>query len=329
MIFAPYIPGIVLAIIGIALAIFTVFCIARKSFRKIRIFRRIGILALVLITLARPVVTGGHSERDLSNINVFFIVDNTGSMAVQDIDQGSKRRYEKVAEDIKKIADLFPGAKFGVVAADYSVRRALPLVNDINAVYSYANSLKPKNSALSTKSNSAELLNYSAKQIKQYNTRFPERSSIVFFMSDGEDDNDVSESIASDFKDSIVGGAVIGYGSTTGGKVPVIDYHGEIDEYSYIKNSTGEEHVSKLDEQKLKQISQNLGINYYNRLQSNDIFNNTDNFIDIMVTYKKSDTDVSSYEDLYWIFMIGAIALILWDLYEILNTLMRERKAVK
>lgn len=329
MIFLPYIPGAILLVAGILLIVFTIFCIARKSLRKTRIFRRIGILALILLVLARPVIAGGHSERSLSNINVFFIVDNTGSMAAQDLEQGSKRRYEKVAEDIKAIADLFPGAKFGIIVADYDIRRALPLVNDINAVYAYADSLKPKPSALSASSNLSELLNYSADHIKRYNTRFPERSSVVFVMSDGEDSDTESVNIPSELKDAVAGGAVIGYGTTNGSKLPVIDRDGNISEYSLIKDARNEEVVSRIDEANLKQISQTLGLKYYNRMQSNDIFNNSENFVDIMMTYRKADTDVSSYEDLYWILMIAAIALLLWDLYEILNTLMRERKAVK
>ena len=105
------------------------------------IFRRIGIALLIVLAFARPTITGGKADVDTSNLNVFFVIDNTGSMATKDMRGGTRYRYEIVADDIARIVKLFPGAKYGVFSLDYNNRQTVPLINNVDAINSYAETL--------------------------------------------------------------------------------------------------------------------------------------------------------------------------------------------
>ena len=146
----PIIPGWIVLIFAVIVIALLVLCIIKKKYRKTDNFRRIGILLLIVMIMCRPVLRGGTSEAQLTNINVYFIVDATNSMAVKDCENGEKRRYEKLAEDVKEIAKQFPGAQYSIFAQDISTYVALPLSTNIDTLYSYANAIIPKHESYSS-----------------------------------------------------------------------------------------------------------------------------------------------------------------------------------
>lgn len=328
MIFAPSLPIIMLITAMILLAGFVIFCAFNKKFRKAKVFRRAGIVALLLLALMRPAIGTGKADRELSNLNLHFIVDNTGSMATRDMDNGEKYRFEKAAADMKKIVSLFPGAKYSIYTIDYGIYQAMPLISNMETANSYIETLKPKNSRLTNNSSLSELLSYSYEHIKKYSGRFPERANLVFFLSDGEDANGKT-AVPNDFGGLISGGAVIGYGTATGGEVHEIDYNNEVEDYALKDPVTRSAHISKLDESNMKAVATTLGINYYRRSSSNDKFSNNEHFFGGKAEYHGDDRQVGIKTDLYWIPMLFAIGLLLFDFLKILESLLLERKAAK
>ena len=289
MSFMPIVPVFIIYILAVLLVGFAIYCCINKNFRHTRVFRRIGIGALLLLAFARPVITSGTAERDLSNLNIFFIVDNTGSMAAKDMEQGSRYRYEVMSDDIKRIVKLFPGAKYGAITLDYNSHQSIPLVSDASTINTFANTLKPKYSYRSGDSDLMSLLKYANQRITNYNKRFPERNSIAIFMSDGE-----------------------------------------VDETTTIRDSnTGTEHISKLDEDYLTEIANTMNVQYYRRASSDDKLDNINSFTSETIAYGRSGEITEAAEDLYWLPIILAIGLLLWDFYSILDTLLLERKVAK
>jgi Ca-activated chloride channel family protein len=323
MTFNPIVPAIILFIVAFAIVGFMIFCIVNKRFRHMNIFRRIGIALLIVLAFARPTITGGKADVDTSNLNVFFVIDNTGSMATKDMRGGTRYRYEIVADDIARIVKLFPGAKYGVFSLDYNNRQTVPLINNVDAINSYAETLKPKPSIHSSDSDISTLLNLASERIASYNSRYPNRNSIVFFMSDGEDNVKNKSKAPKELGRAVVGGAVIGYGTTEGAYISRIENDGTIVDTEYT------EHISKIDEANLTDLASNIGIKYFNRESSEEIFNDTNNFINSTSTLYRSDKTIDTVEDLYWLPMLGAIALMLWDLFAVLESLLLERKAVE
>lgn len=322
----PIIPVIFIIIAAVALVAMTVFCIVNKKYRHFRYFRRIIAAFLILAIFARPMVGTSKAEREVNNINVFFVVDNTGSMATRDMDNFSRFRYEVLADDMKKIAEKLAGSKFSVVSLDYTTYRAVPLVSDANAIISYADSLMPKDSYRSHDSDLSELLKKSLESIRAYNERFPDRESILIFMSDGEDNALGSITVPDEFKGELSGGAVIGYGTKEGAHVNEV-FRGEIMD-SYIRNLSQPDIISKLNPDNLNSVATKLSLPYYERNRDDNFLNYRDNFLK-QTTNNTEKVDTTTMFDLYWIIAIFLAGLVFWDFLDILNRLLLERRVVK
>ena len=328
MILNPTIPFVIILIILTLILSFAIFCLFNKKLRKKRIFRRILMALLLIGMLARPGFAGGSTERDLSNFNLFFIVDNSGSMAVKDMDNYNKYRYEKASDDMKKIVNLFPGAKYSAIVLDYNVYQAMPLVSDTNTAYSFINAMRPKGSTYSSDSNLGNLLSYASDKIEKYTKRYPERKNLLFFFSDGED-ADGKTSIPNSLKNSLSGGAVFGYGTVNGGKVPEIDRENTITNYSIKERIGNTDVISRLDESNLSSIAASAGLKYYRRSSSDDKYSDTKNFVSDNASYQRDDKKADVAFELYWIIALFIVALLIWEFTDILNTLLLERKATK
>jgi len=330
MMFRPVFPAFIIYILAIALVAFTIFCIIKPKYRKMRFFRRIGIVALLLLALLRPTLSGGSAERELSNLNIFFLVDNTGSMATRDMDNNTKFRYEKIANDITRIAELFPGAKYSIISLDFQVYQAMPLTINLDTVASFAKTLKPKYSYYTSDSNLSSIFDYAYKRMKQYSERYTDRKNVLIFMSDGEENTTGGTKVPDDMRNLVSGGAIIGYGTTNGARVNSINNNGEIQENDFIKDSTTKkEHISRMDEKNLENIANSLSIHYYRRASSEEKFNSINSFIDNSALYSKGDDKKNVGTDIYWLFMLFALVLLFWDFSTILSNLLLERKAVK
>ena len=321
--FFPMIPN--LAIIAILLLVIAVavFCGFNKNYRRVSNFRRLGIAVLVLFILLRPTVIDVETERYINQLNVYFVVDNTGSMVTKDMFGGKKYRYEQMREDIIKYVNLFTGAKFTAIVSDYDVYQAAPLTGNTSSIIGFANSFKPKDNILSSWTNLGDLLDKTNERIENYNEKNPDRASILIMMSDGEESgeyrNNITTEIPKKLANNIVGGAIIGYGDVNNEKkVTKIRLNEPTDEEI--------DHVSKLNETNLQNIANKLGLNYYNRNESDYLFDNNTRYLSQFSAYKQ-EGDINSRFELYWLLALLIVALLIWDFSDILNELFSERKA--
>ncbi len=318
--FFPIIPDIAVIAILLLLIGAAVFCGFNNNYRRISNFRRIAIAILVLFSLMRPTIVDVETERYINKLNVYFVIDNTGSMATKDM-IGGKYRYEQVRDDIIKYVDLFAGAKFSAFVCDYDIYQAVPLSGSTSAILGFAKNLKPKDNSISSWTNLEELLNASADRIEVYNKNNPDRASIVIIMSDGEESGS-NEGFLSEVPEkllnNIVGGAVIGYGRVDNNvKVAKIE-NNEITK-DYI------DHVSKMDVENLNNIATKLNLNYYDREATTNLFDNNARYLSQFSRYVQ-EGDINSRLELYWVLAIVILALLLWDFSDILNELFSERK---
>lgn len=331
-------PILPLFIIYILLAITAgaiIYCALKKKTRKAKYFRRLAVVALILVAMMRPGISNGSAERDLSNLNIFFVVDNTGSMAAKDMNGMSEYRYKVAADDMKRIIKLFPGSKFAIITLDYNVYQAMPLIDDANTALVYVNALSPRESVYSSNSDLSALFELAGERVQKYADRYGDRDSLLFFFSDGENADDSTIKTPDGLKQNLVGGAIIGYGTTNGAHVGAVGYDSEKMTYNIsdsnfiIDRATGSEHISKLDERNLQNLADTLGLKYYRRSNSDDKFNNINNFTSENAIYHRSNEKANVDSDFYWIFALAAIALLLWDFYTILESLLLERKVAK
>lgn len=330
--FFPIIPLVILIIyVAIVVGVLIV-CLINKKWRKRNNFRRIAMLGIIALILARPAFPNGANESQTNNLTIFFVVDMSNSMVVKDQNGGKKYRYEQVTEDINSIINAFPGSRYSIITLDTGIYTAMPISTNTDAARSAADNLMPKYSYYGIGTNLNNLLNYSVNRISNYSKHNPELLNALFVFSDGEDTSDEVVSISGSFKKSVSGGAVFGYGSKEGDVIKKIDiekgrtivsddcikYFGSV----YRRDSKYCV-ISQMNEDILTRISTSLGVNYYHR-ESNKIPDEIINDIRKEIKYSGSES-TDGYIDIYWILAIILLGLLIWDFYDSLNRLLLER----
>lgn len=328
MIIKPFLPIQWIAVAAALLLTFAIFCIVKKSLRHTHIFRRIAIVTLILAALLRPMAGIESEKRIVSDLNLFFIVDNTGSMATKDMENGERYRYEAVKSDIKKIVNMYQGARYSITIVDYDIYQSLPLTNNASMAIAAANAIRPRKSNATVSTDLEDLLDFATNRIAKYNKRNPDRRSVIFLMTDGEESNEQKTRVPKELKAELSGGIVIGYGTTTGDKVHRISNENQILENEFIRESTlsDEYHISKLDENNLKAIADSLSARYIRRDDTGELPKDLENYF---LSHTRSTGATEGKMDLYWIIAIAVIGLCLWDAASIAHKLALERKAVK
>ena len=322
-----------------------VFCIINKKWRKRENFRRIAMMAITALVLSRPVFVNGYADTLNSNLVLFFVVDSSGSMATKDQNGGAKYRYEQVIDDVKELISTFPGSHYSVITTDVSIYTALPITTNTDSALAAADILIPKDSLYSSSSDLSGLLNYAEKRLLSFSEKNPGLKKIVFFFSDGENNANSILSINKSVDEHITSGAVFGYGSEDGGAVMTIrritnskvggSENRKIGTYvsdqclkayyglgSVTTDSNGCV-VSRMDTDTLRRIADGLGVKYYyrnNEKLPEELLNNIRK--EISLSGSKS---TEGYVDLYWIFMIILLGLLIWDFYDSLNKVLLER----
>lgn len=138
--------------------------------------------------------------------------------------------------------------------------------------------------------------------------------NVVFFISDGEITNGEELKSFSILQEYITDGAVLGYGTSTGGHMKVKPYPGsDKEEYLVAKNyPTKEIALSKIDEKNLEKIATDLNIDYIHMENQSNI----DKKIKEIKKYLASETNSGTkegYVDIYYLFVIPLLVLLIYD----------------
>lgn len=300
----PIIPIWVMAVISVILLL-----LKRKGVAAY--IRQIVIVALVfLINLRIAIPDGTVTKRNQTmEARVIFVVDNTISMLARDYD-GDNERMEGVRKDCETITKELFGAKCQVISFDNDAKLLCPATTDTNYVKSVIDNMYPPESyyARGTSLNTAKKMLIST---AKYAAEKKDGKVFVFFISDGEiTDGSKLES----FKDAakyVDGGAVLGYGTTDGGIMYRKNTYGNGEELINDPN-TYQAAVSKIDENNLKAIADDIGIDYVNMNEGSidGILN------DIKKDAQKHSEEVEEkgYQDIYYFLAIPLLLLLVYEI---------------
>lgn len=305
MIINPIIPIWLMAVICVILLV-----LKRKG--TIPYIRQIFIVVLIFIINLRVMVPDesvGSKAIEL-DAYVLFVVDDTISMLAQDYN-GNTERLTAVKEDVSYIIDELYGARFSVIAFNNEAKLMSPFTNDDDFAKSVINSIYPLDELYAKGSSmnvSKELLINTAKGAYEKG----DGSVIVFFISDGEINNEDKLSSFEEASSYIDNGAVLGYGTDEGGKMYIKSYYS--DEITAVKDSyaSSKDAISKIDEENLKNIARDMGLSYLNMNDKGNI----DSIIkSIKNTSNVSQRDASSagYKETYYIFVIPLLLLLIYE----------------
>jgi len=238
--------------------------------------RRFVAMVAVAVMVSGPSVSENQPTAAQSNAEVFFVVDLTGSMGALDFD-GEQQRLVGVRHDIAAITDAFPGSRFAVIAWNSQTAVQLPLTTDARAAASWAETASREVTATSTGSKLDRPLEALRSALENSATRAPQNVRLVYFLSDGENmqgttaSADVTLESYAGLASYVDGGAVLGYGTPEGGQMKVRALDVPDGDADLIQDSTGSPAVSRLDEQTLRAIADQLGVPYVHRFTADAV----------------------------------------------------------
>ena len=295
----PIIPIWIMLIICISLIIYIII--------KKRDLLQILIIILLFIINLRIMIPSNNSKTIKNNLDVLFVIDNTISMNALDYN-GSNTRLSGVKEACNYIIDELNGSRFSVITFDNTSRIVTPYTYDTNITREAISIMMPINELYAKGSSidvSLDSIMYSLKNSKKKN----DNNRIIFFISDGENTSNNSIKSFKSISKYISDGAVLGYGTKKGG------YMKDESEYAtneYIMDYTDTNFgkaISKIDEKNLKEIANDMDVDYIHVTNSNDI-NSKIKQIKNKTKSTLESNDKSSYDDIYYIFVIPLLILL-------------------
>lgn len=285
--------------------------------------RRTGILVCLLGIGLTPAIPRTDQAALISNVEMFFVVDRTGSMAAEDYN-GSEARLVGVQNDLIALTEEMPAARYTIIGFDSQATQQLPMTTDARAVQTWAETVSQEITNYSAGSSIDRPLEELTRSLNSAAERNPGNVRLVFMLSDGENTEGSSsdgagfESFA-ELEPLVDGGAVLGYGTAEGGNMR--SYDGTSDtgygtEAPYITDDTGNPAVSSIDEDSLRTLADQLGVEYTHRIEPNSV---ADLVADVDVGEITSDgrRDVTSYQDVYWPFAVLLALLLAWEAWDL------------
>lgn len=326
MVFRPVISLVLLVIICVVAVVFVILS-AHRSLRKniTDVIRRSLVVVVVLVMGAGPSLPGEAVEVT-STLEVYFVIDRTGSMAAEDWD-GSKPRIDGVRNDVAILMGALTGSRFSILSWDSKTHNDLPLTTDASAVTSYMNSFDRELSSSSQGSSVNRPAKDLLKLLKKNKERHPQNIRAVFIFSDGETSNQDhwssapagEESDWDEVKQYIDGGLVLGYGTDEGGKMKVrrLGDSGSQsggDEYIHDGSQPGNPvAISKIDEAALEAVSTRIGIEYVHSPDKSAIESHARSLLENATVISESRNMQSTYRYIIWPFALALGGLLAWE----------------
>lgn len=300
----PIIPIWIMVIILLGLLIFIL-----KDNKFNEKIREIVIIILLFVINLRIMIPSSDVDLLSNDLDVLFVIDNTISMNAEDYN-GNDTRLIGVKEACNYIINELSGARFSIMTFSNEVKTITPYTNDINMtlesieIMSVPERIRAKGTSLNIIKDAI---------INRLENQNNERKQLVFIISDGEITNEEELESFKKISDYVDGGSVLGYGTVKGGYMREIDKYD--DEVTYIMDTSGlkyEKAISKIDENNLKKMADDIKIDYIKVNKINNIYNKV-NDIKKMVNSKITNDNKSAYKDTYYYFVLLLMIVLILD----------------
>ncbi|WP_218712742.1 VWA domain-containing protein [Arthrobacter sp. BF1] len=276
-----------------------------------------ALVLLVLIACARPGLVGASAPVANTELNVYFVVDVTPSVAAEDYN-GKSPRLDGMKEDIRALATELAGARFSLLTFDSKASVTMPLTTDATALDTMTQVLTPKAVYISQGSSISVAKQLLAQRLAAAAKTHPERPRLVFYLGDGEQTADSAPEPFKENVELIDGGAVLGYGTAAGGKMREFSFSsGSPGGYILDKSKNYQPAISRIDEKALAGIAEQLQVPYVHREQPENISAALGKASPKAAASAPEGTDSrpgAGRTELYWIFALAAFGVAAWEL---------------
>ena len=329
----PTMPIALIAVSGALMFVFAIYRMAAaRGFRgRISGFLRVLMVLLAVIVVLRPIIPADNvSPVVSSDVEVYFVVDTTTSMAAEDVggevDGRPGTRLDGVKNDIEQLCAALTGAQFSLTTFDSVASQRVPLTRDQSALVSASRAITPEISGYSRGSSIDEALPLMTEILRRAQSERPDSRRVLFYFGDGEQTRTSQE--PADF--SVVaplldGGAALGYGTLSGGAMRIFDGFADDDpsnDVAYLADpATGEQALSTIDETNLRTIASQLGVGYLYRAAGEPIAQAVAGIEVEAPTATPGSPSIAG--ELYWVAAIGLALLLLGELVRIVLAIAR------
>ena len=310
MIFQPVLHPLLLAPLVLGAGFLAVRALWRaRGVRRIPWVLRLAALLAVGLLALRPGIAGGETETLTTDTDIVLLVDSTASIVAEDWGEGEPR-LTGVRADVAAIIREYPGARFALITFDAAVELRLPLTTDTAALASALDVLTPEVTARSKGSSIGIANRVLVDELEKAAKSAPDRSRMVFYLGDGEQ---TAETPPESFREAaglVDGGAVLGYGTTEGGRMRVQTGEVASGGGAFIPDGSGQPAVSKVDQAALETIASDLGVGFELRTADAD-----PRLPEAPTsTTARSDGTTGDVTELGWILALLLVALLAADL---------------
>lgn len=280
--------------------------------------RRLAMVAALTVALAGPALPV-EQEDVVSNVEIVIAVDRTGSMAAEDGPEGAPR-LDAVRRDIRALVEGAGSARFSVVTWDSSSRVELPSTTDSSAVVNFANNLHQEVSEFSTGSTLARPAQTVLEVLQNSVEVRPQDGRFLVVFTDGEStagegaaDEDATQQTLTEISHLIDGGAVLGYGTQSGGPMRVYGVGGVGVTEEYMVDENGEVALSVADEDALANLAQTLGVSLEANPTEEDVRDLGEGFVAGAGTVLEGRPKVYTYFHFTWVPALVLGGLLTWE----------------
>lgn len=212
--------------------------LSRKS---LKFWLMVAALALLIVMLARPQMGTKISQEKSKGIEVIISLDISNSMRAEDV---VPSRLDKSKMLVENMVDNFTNDKVGLVVFAGDAFIQLPITSDYVSAKMFLQNTDP--SLIATQGTDlAGAIELSSKSFTQQD----KVGRAILIITDGEDHEGGAIEAAEKARKNGIRVFVLGVGSTKGSPVP--DGNG-----GYMKDNSGQEVISALNEEMCKQVAQ-------------------------------------------------------------------------
>ncbi len=261
-------------------------------------------ILLLSIGLANPKIGTELNSINREGVDIVFAIDVSKSMLAEDVAPNRLLRSKRI---ISEIINSLNSDRVGIVAYAAQAIPQVPLTTDFASVKNFLQIIDTD--MLSSQGTSIDsALNLAANFFDQNS----ETNRVLILLSDGEDHDDIPESLINLIIENNINLISIGVGQDNGSTIP-IKVNGRID--SYKKDSNGEVVITKRNSEILNKIANLSGGEYIDGNITEEALENVKVKLDKIDKSEFETSQFVEYKQQFQIFILLALLFIIVDIF--------------
>ena len=277
----------------------------RSNFKlNLKLILECLVVLLLSIGLANPKIGTELKSINREGVDIVFAIDVSKSMLAEDVAPNRLLRSKRI---ISEIINSLSTDRVGIVAYASQAIPQVPLTTDFASVKNFLQVIDTD--MLSSQGTSIDsALNLSANFFDQNS----ETNRVLILLSDGEDHDDIPQSLINMIIENNINLISIGVGQDSGSTIP-IKINGTVD--SYKKDNNGEVVITKRNSEILNKIASSSGGEYIDGNITEEALEYVKVKLDKIDKSEFETSQFVEYKQQFQIFILIALLFIIVDIF--------------